>query len=262
VAVRLAAGSIRIDAIETDRTGVELRALDEAARGLLDDVRVELREASAGAELLVEVPERRGLFGRSPQFALRVRCPLDAHISVRTRSAELEARGRLGSLEARTTSGDVEADEVAGDATVHAVSSDVELRRVGGRAEIQTTSGDVSLGRIAGPLRANTVSGDLAVEDALGPVELTTVSGDQRLEAVNGGAVTLQAVSGDIQVGVRRGAHVWMDVRSLSGDTVSELLASEGPPASDAPLVELRVKTVSGDIRIDRATATVEPVAG
>lgn len=251
--VRLAAGSIRVEAIDTDRTELELRPLDEAARSLLADSRVELREPGGAGELLVEVPERRGLFGRSPQFELRVRCPQGVRLFVRTRSADLELQGRLGSLTAKSVSGDVEADEVAGDAEVQGVSSDIEIRRVGGRAEVQTTSGDVSLGHVEGALRAHTVSGDLRVEDALGPVEAVTVSGDQHFAAVNAGSISLQAVSGDIGVAVRRGASVWMDVHSLSGDTVSELLASDGPPGQDAPLVELRVKTVSGDIRIDRA---------
>jgi hypothetical protein len=47
-----------------------------------------------------------------------------------------------------------------------------------------------------------------------------------------------------------------MDVRSVSGDTSSELEASDGPPAEKSRLVELSISTVSGDVHIGRATAT------
>ena len=258
--VRLPAGSIRVETGETAQTEVVLEAADEAAEALLEAVRIEFRDSRDGHELLVTAPERRGLFGRSPRFELRVRCPLGVRVDVRTRSADFEADGRLGSLELRTTSGDVEARTVDGAVLVQSTSGDVALDEVGGAIEVKTTSGDVTLGRVAGSLRAWLVSGDLSVADALGTVETNSVSGDQRLRSVNAGSVSLQSVSGDIEVAVRRGAGVWMDVRSLSGETQSELLPSDGPPAEDAPLVELRVKTVSGDIRIERAGTTVEPV--
>ncbi len=258
--VRLPAGSIRIETTETAQTTIVLEAADEAAGALLEAIRVEFRDVRDGHELLVTAPERRGLFGRSPHFELCVRCPDGVRVDVRTRSADFEADGRLGSLELRTTSGDVEARAVDGAVNVQSTSGDVELDQVGGAVEVKTTSGDVTLGRVLGPLRAWLVSGDLSVTDAAGAVETNSVSGDQRLGQVSTGSVSVQSVSGDVEVAVRRGAGVWMDVRSLSGDTQSELLPSDGPPAEDAPLVELRLKTVSGDIRIERAGATAEPV--
>jgi hypothetical protein len=56
---------------------------------------------------------------------------------------------------------------------------------------------------------------------------------------------------------VRRGATVWLDVRSISGDTQSELEVGDGPPSDTGEVMELRVNTVSGDVRIERATADV-----
>jgi hypothetical protein len=71
----------------------------------------------------------------------------------------------------------------------------------------------------------------------------------------------LRAISGDVTVGVRTGARVYVDANTISGSTSSEFELSDSPaaaPAADAPLVELFVKTVSGDIRIERALAAVE----
>jgi hypothetical protein len=59
-----------------------------------------------------------------------------------------------------------------------------------------------------------------------------------------------------VLVRVRRGATVWLDVRSVSGDTHSELDAGEAPPDDTAHVMELRVNTVSGDVRIERAATT------
>jgi DUF4097 and DUF4098 domain-containing protein YvlB len=97
------------------------------------------------------------------------------------------------------------------------------------------------------------VSGDVRLDDAGGPVTVQTVSGDQRLGAVVEGAVTLKSVSGDMHVGIRAGSSLWIDARSVSGDTSSELELGDAPPANGGPLVELRATAMSGDIRIVRA---------
>ena len=78
------------------------------------------------------------------------------------------------------------------------------------------------------------------------------------------GRIELKAISGDVLVGVRRGSRVYVDANTVSGTTSSELDLSDSPApapealADDAPLVELFVKTVSGDVRIERALAATE----
>jgi hypothetical protein len=88
-------------------------------------------------------------------------------------------------------------------------------------------------------------------------VNATAGSGDLSLGAVMTGEVHAQAVSGDVSIGVRRGSRVFLDCNTLSGDTSSELELTTDAPAGDGPLVEIRAKTVSGDIRITRAAALV-----
>jgi hypothetical protein len=60
-----------------------------------------------------------------------------------------------------------------------------------------------------------------------------------------------------VTIGVRRGSKVFLDCNTVSGDTTSELELTTEAPAGDGPLVEIRAKTVSGDIRITRAPAPV-----
>ena len=254
--LQVAAGRIAVTAENTTTLEVELEPLNEAAEEALAAAVIDLRPGGDGTTLVVEVPERRGfqLFGRGPEFDLRISCPPRPDVKARSSSADFEGRGVFGSLALKTASGDVQAERVDGEVQIQTASGDVELGTASGPARVQTASGDVAIGRADRQLRAQLVSGDLTVRDARDSVEGQTVSGDQRLECVAAGSITLQSVSGDIRVGVRQGANVWMDVRSLSGDTSSELTpTTDAPPDDDAPLVELRIKSVSGDVQVESA---------
>jgi hypothetical protein len=261
--LRVPSGEVEVESDTEGHTHVEVEAANRAAEEVLDRVRVEIRETSSGPRIDVEMPDREGLglsglLGRgNPQFELRVRCPEASTVELESRSADLGARGRLGALAVKTASGDVSAEEVLGDVDVTSASGDVEVDRVHGSASVATASGDVALGAVGGILRANLVSGDLEVREAAASVDSKTVSGDQNLACVSRGTVALRSVSGDVSVGIRRGAAVWLDVRTLSGDTHSELTPEDGPPA-EGPNVEVRINTVSGDVHIARASAAPE----
>lgn len=258
--LQLPAGTILVETEDTGQTEVDLEAQDEAAAEILPSVRVELRESGSRPRLLVEVPERRGLaafLSRGPQFSLRLTCPHGADAVVRTKSADLEVRGRLGELDATSASGDVRASEMDGRASVQTASGDVTLGQAGGAVSVQTVSGDISVRRADGDVKATAVSGDIELGEAGGALEASTVSGDQRIRAAGKGTVSLESVSGDVQIGIVRGVDVWLDVRSMSGDTTSELDVGDEPPGGDTRPIELRAQTVSGDIRIQRAAASV-----
>jgi len=249
VRVRNASGYVRVETHDAPVTEVEFEPLDGGAESVLDEIRVDQR----GGEIDAEVPERRGIFGRSPSFGVRIRCPERSRVDVRSRSADVSTRGVLGGVEVKTASGDVEVEEVEGRFGVQSASGDVEAREVRGSAEVQTASGDVQLVRVFGDARVQTVSGDVSVREVEGGVETHTVSGDQTIETVAVGPITANSVSGDVSIGVRRGSNVWLDVRSLSGDTTSSLDHRDAEPPTDAPVVELRANTVSGDVRIGRS---------
>jgi DUF4097 and DUF4098 domain-containing protein YvlB len=181
---------------------------------------------------------------------------------VRTKSADVAARGTYGAFEVKTASGDVVVGEIQRDGRFKSASGDIAVDEVGGQLHVQTASGDVAVQRVRGDLVAQLVSGDIWVRDAQASVHVNTVSGDQRIEAVVDGTVEAKAVSGDVYVGVRRGSRVYVDANTVSGSTGSEFELSDAPAdTSDgdddesAPLVELRLKTVSGDIQIARAAA-------
>lgn len=258
--VRLGAGEIDIDPTLDGRVEVELTAHDDESQRLVEASRVEVAERGGSYTVLVDVPAKTGrAFGFTGSFGrqgitCRIRCPRGASLQARTKSADVDVHGTLGDVSVQTASGDVRLGRVDGDLSTKTASGDLYAEAVAGEASAQSASGDVELGEVRGDLRANTVSGDLTIAAAFGDVSATTVSGDQAHGAVLAGSVAVNAVSGDVRIGVRRGSRVYLDCTSVSGDTHSEVeLGSE--PTGDGPLVEIRAKTVSGDITIARAPA-------
>jgi hypothetical protein len=263
--LELPSGEIEIDAIGGETTHVELEALNSEAEELIETARVDANERGEGHEIRVLVAQRSGWFisiGRGPQIRLHVTCPRNASVNARTKSADIVARGELRSLDVKTASGDVHGDEVAEDASIKTASGDVALDAVGGRTRIQTASGDVAVQRAGGDVTVQLVSGDFWLRDAAASVHANTVSGDQRIEAVMEGVVEAHSVSGDVLIGVRRGSRVYVDAHTISGSTGSELELGDAPGEPDqsddeGPFLEVRAKTVSGDVSIVRAPAPI-----
>jgi len=259
--VRLTSGDIEVDPTAEGRVEVELIAHDEESQRLVDDARIELSPHGHRPTIVVDVPQKRGfslnLFGRSG-IECRIRCPHDSGLSVRTKSADVSARGTLGGLNVATASGDIDIDRVSGGVNVKSASSDFSAREIAGGVNIQTASGDIDVSVVRGPINVTSVSGDISIGEAYDNVNANSVSGDQDHGAVMQGVVAAHSVSGDVTIAVRRGSRAFLDCTTVSGDTVSELELTSDAPAGDGPLVEIRAKTVSGDIRITRASAPAD----
>jgi putative adhesin len=264
--LEIPAGRIEVETQNTAETTVELEALSghEFVRELVDTARLEAIRRGEGHEILVEAKLRGGFwisFGRGPEIRLRVSCPKGTELDIRTKSADVEARGEYRLADVKTASGDVSLEEVLDDTRVKTASGDVHVDRAGGVLGINSASGDLHVGSVGGPANIQLVSGDVFIRDAGDSITANTISGDQRIDAVHQGRMDLRAVSGDISVGIRRGSRIFVDANTVSGSTVSELDLTDSPahqepePQGESSLVELFAKTVSGDVRIERAPA-------
>jgi hypothetical protein len=262
--LEIPAGRIEIETDSSDETTVELEALsgNEFVEELVRTARMESMRRADGYEVLVEAKMRGGFwisFGRGPEIRLRVSCPKGTELDIRTKSADVQGRGEFRAVDVKTASGDVSLDEVLEDTRVKTASGDVHVDRAGGILSVNSASGDLHVGSVSGPSSIQLVSGDVFIRDAGDSITSNTISGDQRIDAVYQGRMDLRAVSGDISVGVRRGSRVFVDANTVSGSTVSELdltdVPTEQAPEGESSLVELFAKTVSGDVRIERAPA-------
>ena len=229
-------GSIELDTVDGTTTEVELDGPDE----VVEEARVELRERGDGHELVVQTHPTGGfrLFRLNTKgIDVRIRAPHGASVEISSASADVEGRGRYGKVEVNSASGDVTFEEIEGDAEANTASGDVEIRRIGGSGKVNSASGDVEVGSADGSLKVQ------------------TASGDQEIGSVASGEVSLQTASGDISIGIKPGSKLWIDARSMSGETSSELEVGDSAPSGDGPLVEVRATAMSGDVRVRRAPA-------
>ncbi len=254
VLVRLAIpeGDLVVEATDTAKVDVEANPL-RGSREAVGALRIEAAERAGRHEIVVEAPPGRfGLLGRRSAVSVRVVCPEGSSLEVAAAAADLRTKGPLGMVDVRTASGDV-AVEAAVSLSVESASGDVVVREVERDATLKTTSGDVLAHAIGGSLTATLVSGDVQVESLAGDLKVSTVSGDVEVREL-GGAATVNGVSGDVDLAVVAGRRLWLDVRSASGDVDSELDVGDEPAIGETSVVELTVRTVSGDVRIRRSS--------
>ena len=245
--LQLHAADVSITTWDEPATEVEVEA---PSPELAAEVVVRARESSGGrTEIVVQEPKRHRRFGRDSELRFRIRAPHGADVDSTSGSSDLTAEGELGALQVKTGSGDVSVAGVRGVSKVTSASGDISILDAEAALTVQTASGDVRVGRAAGALVVNAVSGDVSVRTARAGVVLTTVSGDAEVGALTAGDARIQSVSGDIELGVASGLGVWIDAQSVSGTMTCELDVEDEPASDGTPSAELRVRTVSGDVR-------------
>jgi hypothetical protein len=119
---------------------------------------------------------------------------------------------------------DLRADGELGEVSVRTASGDVRLDTARGELEVKTASGDVEVRRIVSEASVVTISGDVGVDHVDASLTARAVSGDVTIGALSA-PLALATTSGDV------------DVRAVLGGDV-------------------RVQTVSGDVRIGIARGT------
>jgi DUF4097 and DUF4098 domain-containing protein YvlB len=262
VALRVTApaGNVTVETWTEPRVEAEVTALrgDDGSRQAAAETRIEAAERGGRHEIVVQVPKREGRFGflgRSPELQISIRCPEDADLELTTHSSDLEVRGALGDVTVKSASGDASLGDARALAFTTA-SGDLSAGAVAGELTMKGASGDVDVRSVGGPATVNTVSGDVRIGATEEAIAVNTVSGDIELDAT-GAAVRISAVSGDVSVAARPGLALWIDAQSVSGSMRSDLDVGDLPSVDTGELqVELRIRTVSGDVRIARS-ATV-----
>lgn len=244
---------VRID-VETRSGSVDVRTCD----GPTVIVTIDGQAADDWdiAALAGAVTIRPGWGWRAKSARITIETPTGTDLEVRGASTDVSLFGTLGTVRLRTASGDVRADRV-GSLEVNTASGDVRAQIVDGDALVTTVAGDIELQRIGGRLTASTASGDVRVLEAGGDVHAGTTSGDVRIGRFGGDQLSVKCVSGDVDLKLPAGIRVEPDLSTLSGRTrlprPSTGVAPSQPADTDRRVVKIAIRTVSGDISIDRA---------
>jgi DUF4097 and DUF4098 domain-containing protein YvlB len=286
VRVRNKSGEIRLIAHDLPTTEVEVTPLDPGGEETVAQTSVQCHPTGEGYLVDVEVPTDAGaagggflrrvmsLAGEGTKARVVVRCPTGSAVDVSSASASITATGTVGAVKAKSASGDLTFDQIdgpaqigtasgdvnfgsiEGSAKIESVSGDVRGEQVGAVTKVGTASGDVSVELASDDLTVESVSGDVKVGEAAADCRAKTTSGDISVGKATSGRVDLQAVSGDLRVGVAAGSLLHVEGESVSGDLRSEIPLDDAPPeqgGSAGPELNIWLKTISGDAVVRRA---------
>lgn len=252
-------GKGHVDVTATDTTETRVQVEGRTA----DEVTVE----QSGRQISVVGPRRSGLFSGDSALQVTVTVPTGSGLFTRLGSADLVGHGSFGTSKVKCGSGDVRLEVLAEASIVETGSGDVRVDGAHAELRIKSGSGDVSVGQAGAGLVVSTGSGDVVVDRSQGAsvvktgsgdlsigataadVTVTTGSGDVQIGSAARGRISAKGASGDIRVGIPSGTPVWTDVSTVSGAIRSDLQGA-GQPEEGQDHVELRARTVSGDIQL------------
>ncbi len=256
--VEIGKGAVNVTATETTETHVErhrqatpTRSRSSSPAGRSASSRPHQRagffNGDSSLHVVVTVPDRERPRHQDRQRRHHRR----RHPRQRPGQDRLRRRDRSTSSPARASSRPARATyswrRQAAPLRIKSGSGDVTVRHAEESVTVSTGSGDVEIGTSNGPAVVKTGSGDLWVEDAGTDVSLASGSGDLTVGRARRGKVTVKGASGDVQIGIPAGTPVWTDLSTVSG-VIHSNLEGVGQPEEGADHIELRAKTVSGDI--------------
>jgi DUF4097 and DUF4098 domain-containing protein YvlB len=249
--INIPAGSVAVSAEPTDVTAVTLRASRSSrnAEQILADVQVTFDQG----RLEIVQPKNTSFLRGHTGLDLTVKAPAGSRCTARTASADVACVGELAELDVKTASGDVTAASVSGRLQVNTASGDVWIENAGATVDANTASGDIRVRRAAGDISVHSASGDVSLGTADSSVDANTASGDVKIGSVAAGRAGVKTVSGDSVIGVAAGAGVYLDLSSVTGRITNQLTETDG---GDDVALDVTCRSVSGDIRITRASAS------
>ncbi|MEV0705723.1 DUF4097 family beta strand repeat-containing protein [Saccharopolyspora sp. NPDC050389] len=264
-------GDVRIVAGDRTDTAVEVRPTDPSRKNDVTAAELTRVEFSDG-ELLVKTSKRWRHYGPRDGGSVEVVIELPAGSQVQAESAmgDFRGEGRLGEcrfrtamgairldatgpLNAKTATGAVTVDHVAGPAEVATGSGELRIRLVDGAGVFKNSNGGTKIGEIGGDARLSAANGGISVERAHNSVHAKTANGDIRIGEVARGTVTLGVSVGELEIGIREGTAAYLDLDATAG-RVHNALDSADAPAESEETVEVRARTVAGDIVVRRSS--------
>jgi DUF4097 and DUF4098 domain-containing protein YvlB len=257
--VELRSGDLTVNATTTTSVTIEVTGTRA------DSVVVEAH----GPRISIVEPNRSGFLSGRGDLAVTLVVPEQSGLTCKLGSSTVRATGELGDVRISSGAGDVMLGTVVGTAVVKTGAGDIGVESLGAASEIKAGAGTISVGRAtaavqlktgagsidvgeaAAPVTLKSGSGDLSVGSASQDTTLSTASGDIRVVRMTSGQASLKNVTGSIRLGVPDGTPVWTDISTGTG-RVQSTLTPTGAPADGQDHVEVRARSLSGDIYLER----------
>jgi hypothetical protein len=217
-----------------DRRDIEVTAFktaraesEEAAAGLLDDIRVVCAEGPEALELEVETPRK---WNRRGAAHLCVKVPRAIKLAVSAANGRIQVEGIRGAVRARSTNGSACVSDVVGD------------------VDVSTSNAKVSCTCIRGRLMARSSNGKIEIEEHRGAIDASTSNGLIRaaVDDVGKEGIHLATSNGRIVLDLPDEVDAELDIRvDTTRETGGRVLGRLG---AGGPLIKLR--TSNGSISL------------
>ncbi len=136
------------------------------------------------------------------------------------------------------TSGDIIVNTAAGEVDASVASGDIRLETVDRNARLKSASGDIFVDRVGERLDVSTASGTIRIGEAARDLAVASASGDTFVDRI-GETASVRTASGDVEIACFDGTD--LRVRTLSGDV------RIGIPRRR--LLDFDLQTLSGELR-------------
>jgi hypothetical protein len=209
--------------------------------GLLNMVGKAIRNVAVsfanGAPIRLEVPDER----------------MDT-IELNSRSGDINCRCAFArNMTVRSTSGDVslhpETEKTAMKLLVSTVSGEADVNGSAMAAEVSSMSGDVTVDGVFESLQVKSTSGDAKFSGSVAELTASSVSGDAEITIENTTLKRIDAhsTSGDVEITLPAGiTGVHAECSTVSGEVLSRV-----SDAGSGAAVQIRAKSISGDVRVE-----------
>jgi DUF4097 and DUF4098 domain-containing protein YvlB len=262
VQVSSVAGSVKVTAWNRNEIHITGTLSRNAERLAVD-------KTAGGVDIRVVLPTHTS--GNTEGSNLVIQLPAASQLEVHTVSADIDAGGLAGPVRLETVSGNLAVVSRSANIYANAISGEVGVTGSAPDAKIDahSISGKLRIENVDGNLRAGSTSGDIQLtgENNLQGAKLDTTSGDIRFAATLGqdGDYEFHSVSGNVVLSLPKVPAANFDVSSFSGDIDTNFGPKPQRTGEFAPGKEwhyqsgsgnadIRVRTLSGDIRISAAT--------
>ena len=212
----------------------------DAARDLLDEIRLVNGIGGDALELDVEVPRK---WNRRGHANLELHVPRGSNVDVSVSNGKITVTSLRGRVRARSSNGSVTIDDVAGD------------------IEVATTNAKVCCAMTCGRLMARSSNGKIELDDHRGSVDASTSNGLIRvsMDEIGKAGVQLATSNGRILLELPEDANADVDIRVDNGVIRNDRTLCKATRASNGqvrgqlgaggPLIKLRTSNGSISLR-------------